>query len=76
MKNIFIVALLCLCLTNSKAQLKFKKDFAYHAPRSFACNFFTTTGDYVPPSASNVSKETEMKWMNDMVKKILGIVGL
>lgn len=76
MRNIFIVALLCLAVTGSKAQLKFKKDIAYHAPRSFACNFFTSTGDYVPPSASNVSKETEMKWMNDMVKKILGIVGL
>ncbi len=76
MKNFFFSALLCVCAYSSHAQLNYKKEIAYNPPRSFACNFFTASADYVPPPASNVSEETEMKWMEDMVKNILGIVGL
>jgi hypothetical protein len=76
MRNFIFIALFCLFTYSSIGQLNYKKEIAYNRPHIFACNFFTTTADYVPPTASNVSEETEMKWMDGIIKKILGVVGL
>ena len=76
MRNLLFNTLFCLVALTGSAQLNFKKEIAYNPPRSFACNFFTATADYVPPTASSISEEAEMKWMESIVKKILGIVGL
>lgn len=58
------------------AQISFKTETPYNPPRSFACNFFTTTDNYVPAPADNVSELTEMKWMNNIVDNIVRITGL
>ncbi|HAO45381.1 MAG TPA: hypothetical protein PLZ45_08600 [Ferruginibacter sp.] len=76
MKKFFIAAWLCLLASAIHAQLRYKKEISYNSPRVFACNFFTSNAAYDPPPAGNVSEETEMKWMNDIVEKILGLVGL
>ncbi|MFZ1528069.1 MAG: hypothetical protein WAT19_04915 [Ferruginibacter sp.] len=76
MQKIFFAAIFLFFSVAAQAQLNFKAETSYNPSRSFACNFFTTTDNYVPVSADNVSELTEMKWMNDIVEKIASVVGL
>ncbi len=76
MKSIFCSIAFSIAAYSCFAQLNFKTETPYNPPRSFACNFFTTSDTYVPASADNVSELTEMKWMNDIVEKIASVVGL
>lgn len=76
MQKIYLPAILIFFTLAVQAQLNFKKEAAYNAPRTFTCNFFTTSDHYVPAAADNVSELTEMKWMNNIVDNIVQITGL
>lgn len=43
---------------------------------SFACNFFGSTASYEPVPAAEVSDENAEQWMNNLVTRITGVVGL
>ncbi|MDD2792891.1 MAG: hypothetical protein PHD73_06910 [Sediminibacterium sp.] len=43
---------------------------------SFACNFFGSSASYEPIPAEAVSDENAEKWMNNLVTRITGVVGL
>lgn len=76
MRRLILVPAACLLALSLSAQLKFSNEISYNPPRYFACNFFTSSANYVPASAANVSEETEMKWMDGIVNDILAVVGL
>ncbi len=76
MRHFVFLSVFSLFAPGLFAQIRYKKEVTYTSPRYFACNFFTSTAGYIPASASNVSEETEMKWMEQIVNDILSVVGL